>query len=553
MATREITVRFRPQVSEARKERLLRHLGLTTLRGNAFHLRQYVVAQPEYADGTRTLDLANRLREADNLVEYAAPKFISEHQKGALPNDPRLSRQWHLNNRGGNGALEGEDVDAFLAWNLVPGGSPDVAIAIVDDGVDIGHPDLRANIWQNPNPSAPDKNGRNFYDDDLDPRPRYFQAPFDVLEGNDIHGTPCAGVAAAVGNNRRGVAGIAYACHILPVKIFGADALAPNDRVADAIRYAGLHAAVISCSWSGPVNPDLESAISDVIQTGRGGKGCLVFCATGNGFQNQIAFPARLDQALAIGASNDQGMRSAYSNFGPGIDLVAPSSDGDRAGITTTDLSRRNRGFSLNSAYTDSFGGTSSATPLAAGVAALVFAKNPALSWVEVRAGFPTTLSLVVSRCAQTQRSPSRVANGLARCRDEGVAMSAAGTKTFHRIHVHFMKAIAVVIPRIFATAVTDAFMRIAPLFQAAVDIVFIRIHTRARGNCRLHQWLDGPLWDVCQHAHDHLSPALDHPEDRWCLRCKCPSTALALEASPPAAPPFFPTASGFPLWPATM
>jgi subtilisin family serine protease len=131
--------------------------------------------------------------------------------------------------------------------------------------------------------------------------------------------------------------------------------------------------------------PDLESAISDVVQTGRGGKGCLIFCATGNDYRNQVPFPARLDQALAIGASNDQGKRCAYSNFGPGIDLVAPSSDDGRAGITTTDLSRRSRGFSLNTAYTDDFGGISSATPLAAGSAALVLSKNPALSWAQVR------------------------------------------------------------------------------------------------------------------------------------------------------------------------
>ncbi|MCI0336207.1 MAG: S8 family serine peptidase, partial [Acidobacteria bacterium] len=300
-------------------------------------------------------------------------------------NDPQLAQQWHLNNRGGNGALAGEDVNAFAAWDLLPGGNPDIVIAIVDDGVDIGHPDLKMNIWVNPDTTAPDRNGRNFYDDNFDPRPRYFRQPFEQLEGNDNHGTPCAGVAAAVGNNRKGVAGIAYRCRILPVKIFGADDLAPDDRVADSIRYSGQNAQVISCSWSGPPSPDLEMAINDVVNSGRGGRGCLVFCATGNGFASRIAFPASHPLTLAVGASNDQGRRSSYSNFGNDIDFVAPSSDSGRQRITTTDISKRNRGFNLTSAYTNGFGGTSSATPLAAGIGALILSANGALKWDEVR------------------------------------------------------------------------------------------------------------------------------------------------------------------------
>jgi subtilisin family serine protease len=206
------------------------------------------------------------------------------------------------------------------------------------------------------------------------------------MEGNDIHGTPCAGVAAAVANRRGGV-GLAYKSKILPVKVFGADSLASNDRVADAIRYAGQHAQVISCSWSGPMNPDLESAIDDVTRDGRNGRGCLVFCATGNDYKAAIGFPARHPDVFAIGASNDQGKRAKYSNYGPGIRFVAPSSDPDmgRQGITTTDVSLRNRGFNIGGHYTHDFGGTSSATPLAAAIGALVLSVSPGLSRIQVR------------------------------------------------------------------------------------------------------------------------------------------------------------------------
>jgi subtilisin family serine protease len=387
VATREITVRFKPKVTERQQNKVLNALNLTKERANEFTRRQFIVAPKEDIDETVILDLANRLVEFDDAVEYAAPNFVSEHRKAAATNDPRLNAQWHLNNNGTNGALQGEDVDAFAAWDITLGGSRDIVIAVVDDGVEISHRDLKANIWINPDPNAPDRNGRNFYDNDFDPRPRYFNQPFDMTAINDIHGTPCAGVAAAAGNNRRGVVGIAYKCRILPVKIFGADVIAPNDQVANAIRYAGLKADVVSCSWSSPWNTDLEAAINDVTQTGRGGKGCLVFCATGNERRASIAFPARHPNALAVGASNDQGKRSLYSNYGQGLSFVAPSSDPERnrQGIATTDVSRRNRGYNLNGSYTNDFGGTSSATPLAAGIGALVLSINPALMWQQAR------------------------------------------------------------------------------------------------------------------------------------------------------------------------
>jgi subtilisin family serine protease len=379
-------VRFKPQATEGQQAGLLMRLNLTKARPNEFSPYQYVVTPTTQVDESLTIELANTLSEQADLVDFAAPNFVSEHRKAAATRDPLLASQWHLHNSGANGAVTGEDVKAFLAWDISPGGSPDIVIAIVDDGVDIDHPDLRDNIWVNPNPVAPDRHGRNFYDEDYNPRPRYFHPPYDQLEGNDIHGTPCAGVAAAV-SNRRGVVGIAYQCKILPVKIFGADALAPNDRVADAIRYAGQHAQVISCSWSGPLSPDLESAINDVARAGRDGKGCLVFCATGNDSQASIAFPAQHPLAFGVGASNDLGRRAQYSNYGQGIQFVAPSSDpaSGRPGISTTDVSLRNRGFNLRSAYTDSFGGTSSATPLAGGIAALVLSVNPSLTRLQVR------------------------------------------------------------------------------------------------------------------------------------------------------------------------
>src|SRR6516162_3880365 len=89
------------------------------------------------------------------------------------------------------------------------------------------------------------------------------------------------------------------------------------------------------------------------------------------------------------------------------------------------------------------------------------------------------------------------------------------------------MKAVTVVIPRIFTTAMTDALMHIAPLLQATVDGVFIRVDTRAWCNRALDQRLDRPLLHIVQHANNHLATALDHPEDRGFLRCDPRSRTL--------------------------
>lgn len=384
--TDEITVRFKPEVSEEQIANFNAQHGVEIIKRNRFVPNQYLL---KVKNPDKTLEVANEYNSSD-LTEFAEPNFLSEFKKYAFqppPNDPYFDEQWHLENTGQNGGIHGEDVHAIDAWKITTG-DPEIVIAIIDDGVDIDHPDLKDNIrtgsW-------------NFYDDDDDPRPRYFNYPYYEHIGNDNHGTPCAGVAAAVGNNRKGIAGIAFGCKILPIKLFGAaDNFITFDTVANAIRYAGSIADVLSCSWGCTPNSDISWAIEEVTRTGREGKGAVVLFATGNEtspiLQTSIAFPARVPEAIAVGASTNEGKRAGYSCYGVGIDFVAPSNGGTK-GIFTTDISIPNRGYNTGDIsmgdsaglYYNDFGGTSSATPLAAGIAALILSVNSDLTQGQVR------------------------------------------------------------------------------------------------------------------------------------------------------------------------
>jgi len=240
----------------------------------------------------------------DAIVDWAEPQFNTKPIKHAVTNDALFSSQWHLNNTTQKGALCDADCDATLAWDTHKGNG--VVIAVIDDGVQLNHPDLQANIWVNsgetPNNNIDDDgngytddvNGYDFVKDsdsctgdgayigdgtigvDNDPSP---QTPSSCIDANgddfveDDHGTAVAGIAAARGNNSIGVAGVAYQAKILPIRAissYDTDFLTQgNDfctRVAEAMTYAGRHADVINNSWEMQTNcMALEEAIDDVV------------------------------------------------------------------------------------------------------------------------------------------------------------------------------------------------------------------------------------------------------------------------------------------------
>ncbi|MDQ8189202.1 S8 family serine peptidase [Roseibacillus persicicus] len=310
-------------------------------------------------------------------VENAELQLAVQRQKKTLPNDTFIGDQWHLKASGS--ASSDSDVNVENAWQYGASGGvrgSGVRIGIVDDGLQTAHPDLAANVDTT--------NDKDWNGDDNSPEP----------EGDDDHGTACAGNAGAVGNNNLGVSGTAPEATLVGMRLIAAGAT--DSQEAQALAYLPDLIEIKSNSW-GP-NDDgstleapgslTEGALSFAAETGRGGLGSIFLWAGGNGGEvddnsNYDGYANNI-HTIAVGATNSLGQQSYYSEPGANLVITAPSSgQGSALGITTTDRTGIN-GYS-DEDYTDDFGGTSSSTPTAAGIVALMLEKNPSLGWRDVQ------------------------------------------------------------------------------------------------------------------------------------------------------------------------
>ena len=315
------------------------------------------------------LEVANELASGAPVL-CATPDFQLLRRPFANTNDAFYGDQWHLESTGQNGASVDADVDAEDAWDITRGDAS-VIIAVVDTGVELGHPDLTPNLVQ----------GIDVLEDDNDP------AAEDYLFGliTENHSTAVCGVASAAGNNNIGVTGVAQNCGIMPIRFLSEWILVQptTQDEADAFNYARQNgASVVNNSWgpSGAASLPITTrmAIDDCNQNGRGGLGMVIFFAAGNsGANNNGNGYATYDGVVCVSASTDHDLLASYSSFGAAVDICAPSNGGTN-GITTTDR-LGNKGYSSGD-YTDTFGGTSSASPCAAGVMLQILSANTSLT-----------------------------------------------------------------------------------------------------------------------------------------------------------------------------
>lgn len=317
-----VLVKFHPGVSEAAAQRLLN--SLSARQTGAIPQIDVRKVQVPAAGGAALLAALQRHPD----VEFAEVDAVLAPD--LIPNDPSYPSQWHL-----------AKVQAPAAWNLTTGSSA-VVLAVIDSGVDATHPDLMGLVDP----------GWNVY------------ANNGVTADVYGHGTKVAGVAIAHGNNLAGIAAVAWQCRIMPVRVTGSDGQATTSAIAQGVTYAADHGArVATISFAGAA----RSATVQAAATYFAGKGGLTTASSGNtGYYVDVADHTSI---LAVGATTSTDALASFSERGPFVDLTAPGDD-----IYTT---------TMGGGY-EFVDGTSFAAPLVAGVAALVFSANPALSPAEV-------------------------------------------------------------------------------------------------------------------------------------------------------------------------
>lgn len=322
---------------------------------------------------------SNQLNSISNY-QWAEPDMLRLMKKLST-NDTYLNYQWSLDNTGSSlqyNGTAGEDMEVYSAWTTTTGSSS-IKVAILDEGVDLNHPDLLANML-----AGYDGHGITAGD----------------AENDDAHGTACAGIVAAVGNNNLGTAGVAYGSKIIPVRIaysnIDGDWVTSNSIIGTCITWAWQTAGadVLSNSWGGGGSSSLiNDPITNAVTLGRGGLGAPVLFAAGNS-NTGLIYPATQPDVISVAAMSMCGERKTPSScdgeywwgscFGAGLDVAAPG-----VKIYASDISGAD-GYSSGD-YTATFNGTSSATPNAAGVMALVLSANASLTEAQARAILEST------------------------------------------------------------------------------------------------------------------------------------------------------------------
>lgn len=314
-----------------------------------------------------SLSTREALRQLNEMasVEYAEPNYIIRIAQ--LPNDKKYSSQWGLKNK------NGIDVRAEKMWDRQTSSS-NIIIAVIDTGIDTDHEDLNENMWVN----AAEAKGQTGVDDDGngfidDVHGFHFSYPTLPVDDRNGHGTHCAGIIAARGNNRIGVSGLLWQSRLMAVGFLDAKGSGTTANGIKAIDYAvKMGAKVISASWGGggPSKAMLESI------TKANEAGVVFVAAAGNDSTNndkKAHYPSnyKSDNVLSVAALSSGGRLASFSNYG--VNTVHIAAPGD--GIYST---YRGGGYK-------NLSGTSMATPFVSAAAAMTLSQHPTYSPARVK------------------------------------------------------------------------------------------------------------------------------------------------------------------------
>ncbi|MFG1667112.1 S8 family serine peptidase [Streptomyces sp. Y7] len=352
---------------------------------------------------TRT-DVADVVAEyrADPQVAYVVPDRLNKPL--ATPNDTEYGKQWDLFE-----STAGMNVPG--AWDVATGSG--VTVAVIDTGY-VTHSDLGANIvagydFISDATVGNDGNGRDSNPAD----PGDWTAANECASGDPAydsswHGTHVAGTIAAVTNNGKGVAGIAYGAKVSPLRVLGKCGGYDSD-IIDAITWAsggtvsGVPANAnvakvinMSLGGGGACSTATQSAINAAVN-----RGTTVVVAAGNSNANASGYsPASCSNVISVAATDRQGNRSYYSNYGTVVDIAAPG--GETNSVTANGiLSTLNSGAQGPSSESyDYYQGTSMASPHVAGLAALMKSANPALTPAQIESAIKTNSRALPGTCS---------------------------------------------------------------------------------------------------------------------------------------------------------
>jgi subtilisin family serine protease len=381
----EVLVRFRSDVSAER------------VRALTSRLNDRVEDEIEAVDGLYAVDDLDQAGAASVAAQYGRlPEVVYAEVNGLIeaepldsrsivrefspsldagPNDPLLPEQWALVNRGQREGRDRADISALEAWARTQG-SEKIVVAVLDSGVAYTHPDLVENMWTRPDDlpayfddevgSFDDFNGFSAVDASRDP-----------MDDNG-HGTHCAGIVGARGNNNIGVTGVNWNVQIMPLKFMGSGGFGTTKDAIEAINYAvarkkdGVNVRIINASWGSRMK---SKALEDAIRAA-GDAGILFVAAAGNDGSDadrRPHYPSSYDlpNVLSVAAMNRRDELASFSNYGAkSVHLAAPGAE-----ILST---------WLGDDY-EEHSGTSMATPVVAGVAALVLSNEPDLTVKQLR------------------------------------------------------------------------------------------------------------------------------------------------------------------------